>query len=61
MNCTVGNRLKNKFLQYSYKQVSTIVTGSGKTRHNIIIVYSMKFELAIILNSSTIELTYLQV
>ena len=34
------------------------VTGSEKTRH---IVNSMKFELAVLLNSSTIELTYLQV
>ena len=34
------------------------VTGSEKTRH---IVNSMKFELAIPLNSSTTELTFLQV
>ena len=35
-----------------------IVTGSEKTRH---IVNSMKFELAVLLNSSIIELAFLQV
>ena len=41
-----------------YRYVHNYLTGSEKTRY---IVNSMKFELAVLLNSSTIEQTFLQV